>query len=286
MIAAALTAASVLLATVAPLGASSDAEVDKKIESARKVLNFGDRVAQLSALLVDSPYGEQPLGEGDGPEPRPRWRLDRFDCQTLVETVLAMANAKSTAEAKLILDDIRYASPGSVTFGARNHFFEAQWLPKNTEKGYVRDAVPNIDSKAPAAELVLDRTKWVNLPALKRLRPASGRIPEGRFPVRYLPLETARRRKSSLEQGTIVLVVRAASKAVVRVTHMGFLIRTPQGLWVRHAGTEDKRVLDEDFDAFLDRQATYKKWKVVGVGLVAPVDARLRATQVVQKTAK
>ena len=38
------------------------------------------------------PYGDYPLGEGSGVEPQPRWRVDQVDCQTFVETVLAMAD--------------------------------------------------------------------------------------------------------------------------------------------------------------------------------------------------
>ena len=47
---------------------------------------------------------------------------------------------------------------------------------------------------------------------------------------------------------------------------------------VRHASTdENKQVVDDDLHAFLDKQLTYKKWRVVGVALAMPVDASLRA---------
>jgi len=55
------------------------------------------------------------------------------DCQTYVETVLAMANAKSVAEAKNILDDIRYK--GEPSFENRNHFNRSAVVPGQHREG-------------------------------------------------------------------------------------------------------------------------------------------------------
>src|SRR5260370_11744397 len=79
------------------------------------------------------------------PEPWARWRTDKVDCQTYVETVLAMANARNLKEAKSVIDDIRYGKP-QPTFEHRNHFTEAQWLPANTGKGYLKVEVPIINA--------------------------------------------------------------------------------------------------------------------------------------------
>jgi len=273
----------ILLATTAKLGNATEAEVDHHLADARK-LDMASRIARLSELFIDTPYGEQPLGEGEGREPQPRWRLDVMDCQTLVETVLAMANANSVAEAKLVLDDIRYASPNDISFGGRNHFFEAQWVPAALRKGYLREAVRDIDGGAPQADLVLKRSDWPQKAALRRLAPVASRIPEGRFSIRYLPLEEARAKKGEIEPGTVLATVREASRHVVRVTHMGFVLKTAEGIVVRHAGSDDKRVLDEPFDDFIKRQERYK-WRVIGIALYAPKDAKARATKVTARTA-
>ena len=55
-----------------------------------------------------------------------------------------LANARSLDQAKAVLSDIRYAD-GKPSFQSRNHFTEAQWLPANSRKGYLKDAVPGID---------------------------------------------------------------------------------------------------------------------------------------------
>ena len=267
---------SALLAA-APIASMSEGQLDEKLAATQKILVMGDRVDAISQLFVGTPYTEFPLGEGgDGPEPQARWRLDGVDCQTFVETVLALANSKSTGQAKKILDDIRYGKD-PISFANRNHFTEAQWLPSNFEKGYLSDEVPTIDGHAPSAELVLKRAQWSKLPGFGRLTAAD--IPEGRFPIRYLTPSALRKRQASIETGSIILVVREADpKRIVRTSHMGFVLRGANGIFVRHAtsGPEHK-VIDEPFDAYLERMQGFKKWQVVGFGLATPLDGKVRA---------
>src|SRR4051812_245823 len=184
----ALAATLVALAPAAPLPAP---QLDAKISEAR-ALPLSGRIDALSRLFVGVPYTDLPLGDGDsGPEPGPLFRTDGVDCQTYVETVLAMANASNLDQAKAVLTDIRYAD-GKPSFQSRNHFTEAQWLPENARKGYLKDAVPALDRKAPAETLTLVKSEWAQVPALKRL--AGANIPDGKYQVRYLPLEEARKR--------------------------------------------------------------------------------------------
>ena len=111
-----------LLLAAAPVLQLSEQQLDRAVADAHLVPAIGERVERLSALFVGVPYGDYPLGEGSGVEPQPRWRVDKVDCQTFVETVLAMANAKSLDRARAVLDDIRYAGdPPKVSFSTRNH---------------------------------------------------------------------------------------------------------------------------------------------------------------------
>src|SRR5438132_12584015 len=135
------------LLSTAPVISMSEQQLDAKISQAHS-LPFPERLEALSKMFLGVPYGELPLGDGTGPEPGPRWRVDAVDCQTYVETVLAMANARNLEQAKSILDDIRYAKQ-PPSFDHRNHFTEAQWLPANAAKGYLKDDVPRIDGRAP-----------------------------------------------------------------------------------------------------------------------------------------
>jgi len=268
-----------VLFAAAPVLSMSEAQLDAKIAQAHR-LPFVERIGALSELFVGVPYTDFPLGDGEaGPEPGPLFRTDGVDCQTYVETVLAMANAKSLSQARSILDDIRYAD-GKPSFQSRNHFTEAQWLPANTRKGYLKDEVPAIDRRAPSSTLTLVKDDWQRIPGLKRLIPAN--VPDGKYPVRYLPLEEVPQHAASIPPGTVLMVVRENDPArVVRITHMGFVVRTKDGLAVRHASTgQEHAVIDEPLDAFVRRQSEYKKWKVIGVALAKPLDAKSRVSRI------
>ncbi|MFL5399437.1 MAG: N-acetylmuramoyl-L-alanine amidase-like domain-containing protein [Myxococcales bacterium] len=270
----------------ATIVAMSPSQLDREIAKAHEIRDFGARVERISSLFVGVPYGQYPLGEGgEGPEPQARWRVDQVDCQTFVETVLAMSNARSLDSAKEILDDIRYAeTPAKVSFATRNHFTEAQWLPSNEKKGYLREVTTKVDPDAAKMDLVLHREDWTKVPGLKRLAEAS--IPDGNFELRYVPLDDAKKIASRIPRGTIVLIVRAADpQYVVRVSHMGLAVRDSHGkMVVRHASFgKEHQVIDVPVADFLEHLREFKKWPVDGVALVQPLDASKRVAQLAQR---
>jgi len=268
-----------LLAT-GPVAQVSEKELDARIAAAHRLL-LPQRIDRLSAMFLGTSYGELPLGDDSGPEPGPRWRVDTVDCQTFVETVLAMANARNLEQAKSILDDIRYAKQ-PPSFDHRNHFTEAQWLPANAAKGYLKDDVPRIDGRAPTSTLTLRKEQWSKVPALQRLARAD--IPEGKFMVRYLPIDELEGKAKSLHSGSIIFVVRADDPTrVVRISHMGFVIRAPDGWVVRHASSGEKyAVVDEPLREYV-RRAASSKWKVVGFALARPLDASQRVARLASR---
>ena len=273
-----MIAALVAALLLSPVSQLSESDLDARLAQMH-ALPFPERVERLSGVFLGTPYGELPLGDGSGPEPWPRWRVDKVDCQTYVETVLAMANARSLAEAKRILDDIRYK--GEPGFDNRNHFTEAQWLPANTEKGYFTDEVPVIDGRAPTETLSLVHAQWSKVPVLRRLANIHN-IPDGKYHVRYLPLDELRAKVKSIETGSIIMVVREYDpNRIVRISHMGFVLKTDKGWMVRHASTSSEHaVVDTPFGEYVERMSSFKKWKVVGFALARPVDAALRVSQI------
>jgi hypothetical protein len=256
-----------------------DAQLDVRVAEAHK-LPFPARIDALSKLFLGVPYVEFPLGDGSGVEPGPRWNTSGVDCQTFVETVLALANAHDVREARSVLDDIRYS--GEPSFSNRNHFTEAQWLPANTQKGYLTDEVPGLDGSAPSETLVLRKSDWSKVPALWRL--SSANIPDGTYAVRYLPLGEVMKHAKGIAPGSVVMVVRENDPArVVRISHMGFVVNGPKGLVVRHASTGNEHaVINEPLEEFIERNTTYKKWPVAGLAFARPVDASQRVATVVK----
>ena len=94
--------------------------------------NIAVRTDAASRLLLGRGYLLGPLGEGDSlrGEPKPRFRLDSFDCVTYLETSMALARSRDTSDLLSRMDSIRYLD-GRADWRWRNHFFEGDWLPRN-----------------------------------------------------------------------------------------------------------------------------------------------------------
>lgn len=94
--------------------------------------NLPVRTEAASRALLGRPYFLGPLGEGDSlkGEPKPRYRMDVFDCVTFLETSLALASATDTSDLLAHMDSIRYRN-GEVAWRWRNHFTESEWLVRN-----------------------------------------------------------------------------------------------------------------------------------------------------------
>jgi hypothetical protein len=239
------------------------------------------RASWATSLLVGAPYRTSPLGEGSGPDPDPRFRLDAFDCVTLVETAIALGSASAVRDAERLLDDVRYE--GSPSYGNRSHYVEGQWIPALVRKGWiepatraaaggaVRTAAKRLDARAwSAAERaghVLD-----DLPPERR--------PVGEFSLEVVPLGDLLALASRVPDGTVLIVVREDRPSrPYRVTHMGLLVARADGSRaLRHASDVPGvlRVRDEPLDAFVRRAGAWR-WRVEGVGLYRIRDNTARA---------
>ncbi|MFM2151778.1 MAG: hypothetical protein RL199_213, partial [Pseudomonadota bacterium] len=111
--------------------------------SAAGVSSVTSRLRGVTDPLLGLPYIHSPLGEEAGTDPDPLVRYDGFDCLTFVETAMALAAARSLEDVPTLLADIRYGG-AQRSFEGRNHFVEAQWVPRNLEKGWLRPAAPEV----------------------------------------------------------------------------------------------------------------------------------------------
>lgn len=270
-------AALVVLAAPAP-----DLAVARALASAPA---GGARAAVATAPLLGAPYVLSPLGEGSGRDRDPRFRLDAFDCMTLVETAVALGSASSLAEARLALDDVRYSGPPS--YGARNHEVLSQWIPANLAKGWIVDVTSTLHG-VPIGAAVKEYTaaSWEAIRAAGRSIPGLPRrlLPLGRFEVPVVAAADVPAIAAQLPDGAIVFVVRAdAPWRATRITHAGLVVRRPDGATlVRHATSSRgvARVIEEPIERFVRREAlAYPRWPLEGLSFFAIRDAtaRLRA---------
>ena len=98
------------------------------------------RIEIQSAALLSTPYLEGALGEGihGRYDQNPLYRFDYFDCETYVDTVMALALAKDFSDFRKKINQIRYKQ-GIVSFTWRNHFPSADWIPNNERNGYIHE---------------------------------------------------------------------------------------------------------------------------------------------------
>jgi hypothetical protein len=282
-------AAALLLAAAPPPGAppaGAEEALRARLDAGLPARAAGpERAAWATGLLLGAPYRTSPLGEGSGPDPDPRFRLDAFDCVTLVETALALGAARSTDEAASLLDGIRYS--GAPGWATRNHYVESQWIPALVEGGWLVPA-----TTAVAAALVRPATKSLDDAAWARAERAGHALPDlpperrprGTFSLDVVPLARVPEIAARIPHGTVLLVVRAdRDDRPTRVTHMGLMVVGADGVRrVRHASDVPGvlRVRDEPLSAFLERAAR-RRWKVEGVSLftILPPSARAGAPQ-------
>lgn len=268
---ATLALAALLTAPPPWSAGGSEAVAHSLIEMRGRPLD--ERLLHMSGRFLGTPYAHSPLGEGEGVDPDPRFRLDRVDCLTFVETTLALAFSETPEDVLHVLDAIRYR--GRPDYVARNHLMEAQWLPSNAGKGFLREVTSSLGGpQARASDKVLGPEAWASSTGRALQLPPAAR-PTGHFPLGVLPVEAVASQAAHWPSGTLLLVVREdAPWRVTRISHLGFVVQRGGHTFLRHATRGWKNgVVDEELSHLLARHARYR-WKVVGVSLWEVRDPR------------
>lgn len=230
------------------------------------------RLVDASAGFLGTRYAVSPLGEGEGKDPDPLVRFDAVDCQTMVETVLALSLTPSPEALVPLLSRIRY--DGSPAWAHRRHVFEAQWLPQNVAQGLVRDVTRQYGGEATrTVKKKLDARTWKEKSAKALDLPKEAR-PLGEFSLDLVPADDAVEKLAHAPSGLVVVVVRADRPwLVTRVSHVGFLVQGPDGPLLRHASRSFGKVVDEPLAHYLERNLDYGSWTVEGLALYEVVGA-------------
>jgi hypothetical protein len=148
-----------------------------------------ERLEFLSRYWLKKRYELSALGEGEYAyyDDAPRCRTDAFDCETYVDTVLALAFATDVPSFKQCMDNIRYEN-GTVSFITRNHFTSIDWNVNNQKQGFLKDITTTLTDEKhhPVARIthtIIDKKHWYqHLPSSRvRLRHASSTEKEHRL---------------------------------------------------------------------------------------------------------
>lgn len=215
----------------------SHKRINRVLAHLQKKMGYQKRLQVLSEMFLRTPYHFGPLGEGKrGKWDRdPIFRLDKVDCVTYVETVMALALSRTVREAKQRMQQIRY-DQGKIHFGWRNHFTAAQWLPVNRRAGYIKADTKQLAGKLskPLRKVVApwiwkDRAwrRWG-----RRLSPA--RRPRS-FTIHYVPLANISKVLHRLPAIGWMGEIFSLPHSPVVVRHVGFFVRKRGTVYFRHA---------------------------------------------------
>lgn len=234
---------------------------------------FSARVERVSRGLLGAPYLLGALGEGAGTsDPDPRYRLDAFDCTTLVETVIALAHHEHPRGVARLLDQVRYTN-GKPDFDHRRHLMTSQWIPELVKEGWLKDITRQVgESEAKTMPFKLSERRWKRRHIAKALVLPDESVPRGTFDLDYLPTAAALSLAARIPSGTIFNIVHVDWQASPDlITHQGLIITRPGSKvrYVRHASPISKRVVDVKLTKMLQRYIDKPgRWRVVGLNLL------------------
>jgi hypothetical protein len=261
------------------------------------------RFAQISGYFLGKPYILHPAGEGENApfNEGPLYRTDAFDCTTYVEIVLALNKAQSLAGFQQQIKAIRYQN-GEINFFQRNHFTSVDWNMNNAKKGYIHDITCAVDPQCKVAQVKIDKPNWYRhfaasdlkllqiLPAeqiqqrLEALHQHAKTVSTEYSRTPYIPMRQLFLVKDERLLPNETLFDRIPSNSLIEivynpysqqdkigtdlvVAHMGFVLRTAEGLVFRQASSVYKQVVDVPLAAYLAQHYPQTHAERVGINV-------------------
>ncbi len=220
-------------------GKWTEGELDRVIGEAARIARTGSRIAALSEVFLGTDYLEHTLvGDSNTPEVFVI-NLEGIDCFTFIDYIEAMRISRSFSEFKVNLEKIRYRG-GRAVFEARNHFF-TDWREFNA--AFVEDVTSEIGKASiikvrKVLNVKQDGTAWV--PGIRPLEREIEYIPSPAVDDQVL---------AGLHTGDYAGIY--SDLPGLDVSHTGIIMRDKADLYLRHASSRHKKVLDEDLKSYI-----------------------------------
>ncbi|MBN2724049.1 MAG: DUF1460 domain-containing protein [Deltaproteobacteria bacterium] len=226
----------------------------KKSDSLEGRINF------WSNFFMNVHYQADPMGEGTGIDSDPSWNPCAMDCETYVETVVALSFSHNSKEVMNWVDKTRYYE-GIRKNSHRFFTMNLSWIPENVKLGYLKNVnkkITNIQGKI--GHIVVPEAHW-SKEWKERFVHMGKYAPRGLSMVKYIPLsELIGVFKKIPVPSVAFLVGSTQSTNPFLITHMGFILKNPEGKIVfRHAsGTPGRlRVEERDLLEYLKMLKSY-----------------------------
>ncbi|OGV32719.1 MAG: hypothetical protein A3E88_07740 [Legionellales bacterium RIFCSPHIGHO2_12_FULL_35_11] len=254
-------------------------QIIKEINSSN-ASNFSNKIIFLNNIFLNRPYQFSALGEGANGEfdQSPLYRTDAFDCETYVDTILALALSKDLNSFKNNIQKIRYKD-GEISFLKRNHFTCIDWNKNNQQQAFVKDITNTILNKqnksiALIAKADIDKANWyknisanrIYLPnsstkerslKLKILRNSGNKLQKSLSEISYIPFKAFFNKNNKPNMQLIKQIPNGSIMEIVRpnwelrkkigtdliISHLGFVIWENNQPFFVHASSEMQKVV-------------------------------------------
>ena len=221
------------------LGNWTEQSIETLIKQADSKDSSGEKIEFLSESFLGTPYAENTLGGGSGQTEQLTVDLSGLDCFTYIDYVESLRLSGSFAEFREKLAKIRYKH-GAVLWEKRKHFF-SDWVSGGDKNAH--DVTGEI-----GGDSVLTATKELNrktdgspwLPGLATVKRGISHIPSQRISPKIL---------QAIKTGDYIGVY--SDRDGLDVSHTGIAVRKNGGVYLRHASSVHKKVLDEELATYM-----------------------------------
>ncbi len=214
-------------------------ELNSILAEASAIKDTGRRIAFLSEQFLDIPYGEFTLNSNINAIEMLVINLEKVDCFTLLDYVEAMRLSGSFSEFIESLKKVRYQT-GKITFESRNHFL-TDWIKFNAD--LVADVTEQIGGINTIKIKKILNLKDDGAYFLDGIQPAN-RV------IKYIPTSIIDYSiANKLKTGDYIGIY--SEKTGLDVSHVGIIIKNEANIYLRHASSIQKKVLDEDFREYM-----------------------------------
>lgn len=269
--------------------------------------SMAERIDWISNRFKGTVYLLGALGEGPKAEydQFPRYRVDGFDCDTFVNTVLSLALARSLDSFQQCLRYNRYKN-GDISYLSRNHFTSIDWNINNQLRGVLQDITITIKDKqnhsvAQYSNTIINKPGWYAYKTIDtiRLQKADKAVQEQRLAelknkanqlkpslikLPYIPLTAlfSENNKANMDlflqipNGAIIEIVRPnweLRKKIgtnLDISHLGFAIWINGQLYFREASSQYGKVVDVPLIDYLNEARKSPTIKGINIQIVVP----------------
>ena len=288
---------------------NTDLMIEKLYRSLPKTtkLNMAQRLDHISAKFLGKPYILGALGEGKSAryDQSPLYRTDGFDCETFVDTVLAIAFAETADGFTQCINKVRYQQ-GQIEFITRNHITDLDWNQNNQKQGYLKDITQDFKDRynqpvAQIASALIDKPSWyqhmpietikLSIPdrtkqekRLRELQQSASQLPVQESRIAYIPLTALFNQKGQPNHALFNQIPHAAIIEIIRpnwdlqnqigthlnVSHLGFAFWKKRTLIFRQASSQYHQVVDVSLIDYLREARQSPTIKGINIQIVVP----------------